>query len=144
MTRSHVSIIDRSVETTNVWLKELAAELGTDDRTDAYHALRGVLHTLRDRLTVDEAADLASQLPELVRGIFYEGWNPSSTPQRYRSKDEFLRRVGREGDLHGETEASYATSATLALLRRHVSKGEMEDVMAVLPAPLRELLEVSQ
>ncbi len=141
MSRSHVPIIDHSVETTNVWLKELAAELGTADRTDAYHALRAVLHTLRDRLPVDEAADLAAQLPQLVRGIFYEGWDPSRTPQRYRDKDEFLARVARDGNLAGETEASFAVDATLAVLRRHVSAGEIADVMAVLPAPLRELLE---
>ncbi len=140
MPTDHVSIIDHSVEKTNVWLKELAGELGTGDRTDAYHALRAVLHTLRDRLTVDEAADLASQLPTLVRGIYYGGWAPSATPQRYRGKDEFLRRVERAGDMAGETEASYAVSATLAVLRHHVSEGELLDVMAVLPVPLRELL----
>ena len=77
---SEVELIDRSVEKTNVWLKELAAELGTDDRKFAYRVLRAYLHAVRDRLMVDEAAQLAAQLPELVRGIYYEGWVPSRTP----------------------------------------------------------------
>ena len=77
---SEVELIDRSVEKTNVWLKELAEELGTDDRKFAYRVLRAYLHAVRDRLMVDEAAQLAAQLPELVRGIYYEGWVPSRTP----------------------------------------------------------------
>ena len=39
-----------------------------------------MLHTLRDRLTVDVAAKLAAQLPTLIRGIYYEDWDPSRTP----------------------------------------------------------------
>ncbi|WP_267128221.1 DUF2267 domain-containing protein [Baekduia soli] len=54
MSHDDITIIARSVESTNVWLKELAGELGVEDRNDAYAALRGVLHALRDHLTVDE------------------------------------------------------------------------------------------
>jgi uncharacterized protein (DUF2267 family) len=137
---SEVELIDRSVEKTNVWLKELAAELGTDDRKFAYRVLRAYLHAIRDRLMVDEAAQLAAQLPELVRGIYYEGWVPSRTPTSDRSVDEFLRRIADEALLPGETEASYACSAAARLLRRHVSEGEIADVVAVFPEELRVVL----
>ena len=137
---SEVDVIDRSVEKTNVWLKELAAELGTDDRRFAYRVLRAYLHAVRDRLMVDEAAQLAAQLPELVRGIYYEGWVPSRTPTSDRSVDEFLRRIADEARLPGETEASYACSAAARLLRRHVSEGEFADVVAVFPEELRVVL----
>ena len=56
MSEKDPSIIQRSVETTHLWLSEIAAELGGEDRHYAYRALRAVLHTLRDRLTVDVAA----------------------------------------------------------------------------------------
>ena len=137
---SEVDLIDRSVEKTNVWLKELAEELGTDDRKFAYRVLRAYLHAVRDRLMVDEAAQLAAQLPELVRGIYYEGWVPSRTPTSERSVDEFLRRIADEALLPGETEASYACSAAARLLRRHVSEGEIADVVAVFPEELRVVL----
>ena len=75
MPTDRASIIDHSVETTHIWLNELAAELGTEDHRHAYRVLRAVLHAVRDRLTVDEAAQLAAQLPELIRGIYYEGWD---------------------------------------------------------------------
>jgi uncharacterized protein (DUF2267 family) len=136
---SEPSIVARSVEKTNVWLDELAAELGTDDRKAAYEVLRGFLHALRDRLTIEETAQLAAQLPELIRGIYYEGWKPSRTPERYRDIDSFLERVGREAPLHGETETSYAATAAARVLRRHVSNGEIEDVLATLPASIRPI-----
>lgn len=137
---AHVDVIDRSVEKTNIWLRDMAAELDSD-RPEAYRSLRAVLHTLRDRLTVDEAAQLAAQLPLLVRGIYYDGWDPSGTPARYSHAQEFLDRVAHEAKLAGDTEASYAVAAAARVLRTHVSEGELEDVMAVLPHEVRRLME---
>lgn len=119
---TELAIIDRSVEKAHIWLGEVAEELGTEDRRQAYRVLRAYLQALRDRLPVDEVAQLAAQLPELIRGIYYEGWNPSATP------------------VDGETEASYAASSVAQVLRRHVSPGELEDVRAVLPEELRATL----
>jgi len=134
-------IVERSVEKTHIWLKELAEELGGRDRRYAYRVLRSVLHTLRDRLPVEVAAKLAAQLPTLVRGIYYEDWTPSHTPLAIRDVDGFLRLVAEEGHMAGETEASVAVEAVMRLLRRHISSGEIDEVMAVLPAPLRGLVE---
>jgi uncharacterized protein (DUF2267 family) len=142
-TTAHVDIIDRSVEKAHIWLKDLAEELGGDDQRYAYRVLRAFLHALRDRLSVDEAAQLAAQLPIFVRGVFYEGWDPSGTPQRYRSVDGFLGHIAEIADLAGETEASFAATAAAKVLRRHVSRGESESVLHVLPEPVRALLSVS-
>jgi uncharacterized protein (DUF2267 family) len=138
-TGSRVDAIERSVEKANVWLRDLAAALDHGDRVAAYRILRATLHTLRDRLTVDESAQLAAQLPTLVRGVFYEGWDPSRTPMRYHSAGEFLKRVAGEARLRGETEASYAVAAVARLLREHVSAGELDDVLHVLPHQIRAL-----
>jgi uncharacterized protein (DUF2267 family) len=134
------SIIERSVEKAHIWLNDVAAEMGTEDHSRAYRVLRAYLHALRDRLPVNEAAQLAAQLPELVRGIYYEGWNPSATPVKYRGYDEFLQRVAEEALLDGETEASFASSAAATVLRRHVSAGELDDIRAILPEDLRPIL----
>lgn len=134
------SIIERSVEKMHVWLKELAEQMG-GDRPYAYRALRAVLHTLRDRLPVDVAAKLAAQLPTLIRGIYYEDWVPSRTPLPIHDVDAFLQRVTQEAHMAGETEASLAVSAVIALLRRHISAGEIDEVLAVLPDRLRTLAE---
>jgi uncharacterized protein (DUF2267 family) len=137
---SDPSIIERSVEKAHLWLDDMAAEMGTEDRNEAYRALRAYLHALRDRLPVDEAAQLAAQLPELIRGIYYEGWNPSATPVKYRDLDEFLARMSSEGVLDGETQASFAAAAAAAVLKRHVSAGEIDDIRAILPEDLLPIL----
>jgi uncharacterized protein (DUF2267 family) len=135
------SIIERSVEKAHIWLKELAGELGVEDRQYAYRALRAVLHALRDRLTVDVAAKLAAQLPTLIRGIYYEDWDPSRTPLPIHHVDAFLDHVVREGRMAGETEASLAVTAVARVLREHVTEGEIDDVLAVLPDKLKVLIE---
>jgi len=134
-------IIEHSVEKAHIWLKEVAKELGDQDRVYAYRALRAVLHSLRDRLTVDVAAKLASQLPTLIRGIYYEDWDPSRTPLAIHDVDAFLAHVAREGGMAGETEASIAVTAVARVLRAHVSPGEIDGVLAILPEQFKVLIE---
>ncbi len=132
-----LEVINRSVEKAHIWLGQLADELGTEDRRTAYRVLRAFLHAIRDRLPVEEAAQLAAQMPLLIRGIYYEGWRPAATPVQYRDLDSFLRRVAEEASLAGETEASFAAAAAARVLRRHISEGELADVSAVFPEGLK-------
>ena len=140
MTTTRLDVIDRSVEKTHIWLNELSEELGTEDGHHAYRVLRAFLHALRDHLSVNESAALAAQLPIFVRGVFYEGWDPSRTPDHARDLDSFLRRIADEARLSGETEASFAAAAAGRLLARHISPGEAGCVLRVLPGHLREFL----
>jgi uncharacterized protein (DUF2267 family) len=43
MTTPDLDVLDRSIEKANLWINEVAAELGTDNRHAAYRALAGVL-----------------------------------------------------------------------------------------------------
>jgi uncharacterized protein (DUF2267 family) len=122
MTTTRVDIIDRSVEKAHVWLNDLAEELGTEDRHQAYRVLRAFLHALRDHLSVDETAQLSAQLPIFVRGVFYEGWDPSRTPEHARDIESFLTRIAAEAQLAGETEASFAATAASRVLRAATSQ----------------------
>lgn len=144
MYTTRLEILDRSVEKAHIWINDLAEELGTEDVHEAYRVLRAFLHALRDHLSVDEAAQLAAQLPIFVRGVFYEGWDPSSAPTRSRDVDSFLARIAGEARLAGETEASFAAAAASRVLRRHISEGEGRSVLRVLPQTLRELLETRE
>ena len=67
MNTTGLEVFDETVQKTNAWLKGIAEALDSD-RHRAYQALRAVLHCLRDRLTVEEAAQLGDQFPMLVRG----------------------------------------------------------------------------
>jgi uncharacterized protein (DUF2267 family) len=136
------AIIERSAEKANIWLMDVAIELGDDsDRQYAYRVLRAVLHVLRDRLTIDVAAKLGAQLPTLIRGIYYEEWDPSHTPMPPHTVDTFLEHVVSEGRFSGETEASVAVTAVAAVLRRRLTPGEIDSILAVMPEKLRTPIE---
>jgi uncharacterized protein (DUF2267 family) len=139
---SEPAIIERSAEKANVWLQDVATELGDDDRRYAYRVLRAVLHALRDRLTIDVAAKLAAQLPTLIRGIYYEDWDPSGRPMPIHDVDTFLEHVVSEGRLSGETEAAVAVRAVTAVLRRRITPGEIDAALAAIPDRLRTPIEV--
>ena len=135
----HIPALDRTLQETDSWLKEICEVMGTDDRQIAYHALRGTLHTLRDRLGPAEAADLSAQLPMLVRGIFYEGYHYDAKPARYRTRDEFLRRVNRDFERIGYDDPETAARAVFAVLRHRISTGETDTVRFMLPEHVRDL-----
>jgi uncharacterized protein (DUF2267 family) len=139
MSRTGVDSLDRSIDTTNQWLNDVASGFETQDRRMAYRVTRSWLHTLRDRLPVPIAAHLAAQLPELLRGVFYEGWNPSKVPVKY-GKDEYLARFAENAQIH-KTEAQSSGQLVTAALSKHLSPGIVSEAFGVLPADIRELLE---
>jgi uncharacterized protein (DUF2267 family) len=102
--------------------------------------LAAVLHTLRDRLTVDEAAELGAQLPILVRGLYYDQWHhPSGKPIRLRHKEEFLAALEAKLDDLRHVDAESAARAVFSVLERHIAAGEIEHIKSALPSELREL-----
>jgi uncharacterized protein (DUF2267 family) len=132
-------VFDGVLEKTDRWLKEIMHELGGDNPHAAYGVLRSTLHALRDRLTVDEAAQLGAQLPMLVRGLYYEGWKPAGKPLRIRHKDEFLARIEKENRAEFATGTEDAVRAVLRVLASHVTPGEIAGVRSNLPAELDAL-----
>lgn len=143
MADTNVRSLDRSIHKTNEWLNALAAKLDRDEEI-AYKAFRGYLHAVRDCLNVDEATHFAAQLPVVLRGVFYEGWDPSQTPRRMK-RDEFLDAVRRMGALEGEGDPAPERVVIVVseLLRGKISDGELEDVFTQLKGEVRELLEAA-
>jgi uncharacterized protein (DUF2267 family) len=139
MSQSGFPPFDSTVQLTNMWLRDLAERLGGGDRQDAYAALRAVLHALRDRLTIEEVADLAAQLPMLVRGFYYEGWRPHGKPRKERKSEEFLAHVSREMHDRPDIDPKHAAQAVFDVLAQHVTAGEIEDIKSSLPADIRSL-----
>jgi uncharacterized protein (DUF2267 family) len=140
MATSTVDSIERTVQKAREWVKDLAAELGTDDHEFAWRALRTYLQALRERLTVEEAAQLAAQFPHLIRGVYYEGFVPGRQPVRIRDRDEFLARIAERGVMDKES-AAKTTAACTRVLRHHVSEGEVDQVLGSLPGDIRRVLE---
>ncbi|MEA2707641.1 MAG: hypothetical protein QOF78_242 [Phycisphaerales bacterium] len=139
MTATGLDSFDTTVQRTNVWLKEVGQQIGSDDKHKAYRATRATLHALRDRLTLEETAQLAAQLPMLVRGFYYEGWDPTGKPLKERHKREFLAQVSREMSPDKDLDPEQAARAVFCVLASHIDSGEIEDVEQVLPSEIHEL-----
>jgi uncharacterized protein (DUF2267 family) len=144
MTPNSVEALDTTIQKTNEWLRDIAFEIGDDSRRHAYLALRGTLHAIRDFLPIDESAQFAAQLPMLVRGLYFEGWDPSRTPETVRTRERFLGIVDAalERAMWNEAyplDAEEATRAVLRILSDRISGGEMEQVRHMLPVRVREL-----
>ncbi len=133
--------IDDAPQVVTDWLDHLCDDLEWPEqqRGRAYLLLAETLHAVRDFLTVDEAADLAAQLPLIIRGVFYTGWNPSDTPVKPRSKTAFLERVTKRFQKTPLEDPERAVEAVFDLLRRQVAEGEVEQVRQAMRKPLQEL-----
>jgi uncharacterized protein (DUF2267 family) len=135
-----MDIFNKLTEPATHWLKDMMDELRTDDRQLAWHALRAGLHALRDRLTVEEAAQLSAQLPLLVRGLYFEGWDPTGKPLRIRHGQEFLALIREKYAPRIDIPASDVIQALFRVLEKHVSLGELTDIMLTLPSELVDII----
>lgn len=134
-----VAALETSLHKSLAWLKEIMLLMGWTDREKAYSGLRAVLHALRDRLIVDEAFDLAAELPLVLRGAFMEGWDRGRCPTRERSKEDFLARVAERLVAGRDVDVDALTRAVFEILGRHVSTGEIVHVISMLPGSVRDL-----
>lgn len=134
-----LSVFDTTVQKTNLWLKETMAELHLDDPEDAYRALRAVLHALRDRLIIEEAADLGAQLPMLLRGLYFEGWRPAGKPLKIRHLQEFLEQIDTQFLGPRQQDPERIARGVFAVLARHMPPGQLNDIRQGLPEEIRQL-----
>ncbi len=102
-----------------------------------------VFQELRDRLTPKEAADVAAQLPTILKRMWQEQERPGRRVRRIR-KEEFLGRVRRRAGLADDGEAEKAVRAVFKALQRLLGsstgkEGEAWDVFSQLPKDLKIL-----
>jgi len=133
-------VFDRTVQKSTEWIREVCGEMGPPDMQKGYLALRAVLRTLRDRLTVDEAANLGAQLPLLIRGIYYDGYRPSRMPVKISTRDQFLTAVKDcLGGAMPVVPSDEATAAVLTVLQKRITDGEITDIRNMMPQELQGL-----
>jgi len=132
-------VFETTLQKTNVWLREISDFLHWNDYQKAYHGLRAVLHTLRDRLPVPEAAHLGAQLPMLIRGIYYEDWRPAATPVKTKTTQEFYDIVKEHFKADQNVNPMRLTTAVMEVLAANLSLGEVEKLRGIMPLHLREI-----
>jgi uncharacterized protein (DUF2267 family) len=139
MAATGLDVFDKTLQATNIWLSEIMEVIGPD-RQVAWHVLGAVLRTLRDRLPQGLTAHLGSQLPLLVRGLYYDQWEPEKGPEKTRSLEEFLQRVGVQLENIRPVNVQDATRAVFHVLSRHLDRGQTVKVRDALPEDIRRKL----
>jgi len=137
MSANGLDVFDRTLETTHIWLNEIMADLGPD-RQIAWKVLSTVLHKLRDRLPIGLAAHLGAQLPLLVRGVYYDQFEPSRLPTECNSQEEFVAEVAEWLQDTRPVDPEAAVRSVFGVLSRHISEGQANKVREALPRGLRQ------
>lgn len=128
MSEAEPSIIEHSVEKAHIWLKEIAVDLGVEDRRYAYRALRAVLHALRDPALTSPrpaAATLIRSVSETMPRTSSSCWSqlrakPSTTTQRTQ-----LSAIWAASSSSGACDGNVLITRHASLRRRHRSAGRM-------------------
>lgn len=138
-----VSVFARTAHKSQEWIREMQKELKWVSGDNAYHLLRAVLQSLRDQMSIHEAAHFAAQLPILLRGTFYEGWNPQISELCGDTKDEFLKSVKTKMGPLGTPKFELESGVLVALnvIKKHISAGEMKDLTGMVEPSLRSFIE---
>lgn len=137
MSANGLDVFDKTLETTHIWLNEICADLGPDKQV-AWKVLSTVLHKLRDRLPIGLAAHLGAQLPLLVRGVYYDQFEPSKLPTECNSREEFVAEVAEWLSDIRPVDPDQAVRSVFRVLSRHISEGQVAKVREALPRGLRQ------
>jgi uncharacterized protein (DUF2267 family) len=129
----------KAEHTAHQWLRTVADRLRTPDLSYTYRLLRAWLHAVRDQLPVRQSVRLAAPLPELLRGLYYEGWEPDSIPIK-PDADGFIGHFAREAQI-SVFEVWHGAPAVSAALQSLFPPGHLEPTFAALPSQVRALVE---
>ena len=141
MSATGLDVFDKTLQTTHIWLDELMQDESIGpDRQVAWHVLGVVLRAVRDRIPLELAVHLGSQLPLLVRGLYYDQWHaPGRMDEKPRSLDAFLAPIGERLTQIRPMDPRVATGAVFTVLARHVDPGQAEKVRQALPGEVQTL-----
>jgi uncharacterized protein (DUF2267 family) len=137
-----LDVFDSSIQRTNAWLKELMQELNWSDHRKTYLSFRSVLHALRDHMAVNDAVRFGQALPMLIRGVYFDSWDPRDKPLSVRTRTDFLSVLSSymlRDDDSAKANAEIVARAVFRLLNRKVVEGEIEDVQYLLPNAVLDL-----
>jgi uncharacterized protein (DUF2267 family) len=124
---------EKYVAQANHFINQVADELDID-RNMAARITRAVLHAVRDRIRPDDAIEFAQGLPTLLRGIFFEQYDPSRTPVPIRHPKDFIDYVSfkdghsAEKDFPSPDFVEDGIAAVFRVLERNMDYGQVEQV----------------
>jgi uncharacterized protein (DUF2267 family) len=139
MTAQGLEVIDHTVQLTHEWINELRERLDWDSSRDSLRLLRVTMVQIRDHLGHNEMAQFSAQLPLLIRGMFFEGWQPAHTPIHDRKAEHFIAAIEAQVSDVLEWRGPQDIRAVFKTLNNKISEGEIRDIKAGLPQSIRDL-----
>ena len=108
----------------------------------AFVVLRATMKALRDRIGPGEAFHLAGQLPALLRGYFFEGFdlaNVQKVQGASRDVNQFMGEVKNYIDQYDFMDLEKVVPIALNVLLQSIDQGEADQVVNQLPTEIQNL-----
>lgn len=140
MGQQQIDTFENSVQKSYEMLKIIEERYGWQKRRNqSIAALRAVLHALRDRLTLEQAVSFSAQLTPLIRGIYFEGWNPLAAPKKMHKK-EFLKQIKDNFPFATEDQdMEDLVKTAISAINKSIDPAEFKKLSEGLPEDLNEL-----
>lgn len=140
MTYPH--ILNKNIVKFQSWLHDIEDYVGEDDNPSrALTALKATIHEIRDHLPIDLTAHLSDQLPIIIRGLFFEGWDPHKTSTKDRKLENFLDTIYHQvSPNYPSINIEKYILAVFYTLSLQVSEGIIYKILQVLPHSIKVFL----
>lgn len=137
-----IKAIHKTCDSTSKILKNLQKLTGFQDENEVFVLLRACLKALRNRLEPHEASHLASQLPALLRGFYYEGYSYTQVPHPLSdasTAEEFLDDVRFHLQGYDQFDLDEVVPHAMKVILDSIDQGEAIQVLHQLPKEIQVL-----
>ena len=139
-------IFEDSTKDAALLLKDVAAELRTEDLNKAGRIFRAVLQSIRDRMSVHDAIQFAAQLPVFWKGVYFDQYDLDKVPVKILGAQDWINYIRNKNafaannDFQQDEEITMAFRAVLQALQRTMTDGQLQKVKESLNEDIQELL----
>ena len=119
------------------FMDELIAVSGHATRHQAFAVLRGVLHTFRRHLEIEDALRFADILPAVLRAIFVESWHPEASPPAFPDRAALTAEV-KSVRLHHNLASEDSIRHVALALRNTLDPRLIDHVLEPMPPGARD------
>lgn len=129
----------------NTFMTLYAERLNIEDKNKAGRILSSILHGLREVISTEESLQFIAQLPMFLKAVYVNGWS-GHKKKRVKSMIEFIDLINRfdgvtsVNDFGSDEQTIKYIKTTFLVLRKYVSRGELEDIRTELPKELKAII----
>ncbi len=139
MTGTTIIALNRSMQVTMEWLHAIRDELKWDDDERVYDATKAVLHAVRDRLPLEDMTKFSAQLPLIMKGLYFDQYDPTDKPLKLRTRAAFLNHV-RENFPGANVDPEVAVRGVMRAIAKKSTPHAVEKIALSMPEDIRDLI----